>query len=157
MKTLDEIKELKNTFIEKLQAMDYEAMPLTEVAKMLHQLSEFNKVMADIKACVQKEYDRLSIEIVPEMMDDQGVESMSVKDVGRLQLRSDIRCSVKADCKTTLLSWLKSNGHDSLIGESVHAATLKSFIKEAMTNDFAYPEACLNILPYSRATVVKSK
>ena len=109
-----------------------------------------------IKKEMQKAYDHLSINVVPERMEDEGVEIMKIADVGRLQVKDDIYCSVPADNKSAVQAWLKKSGNGSLIAPTVNASTFKAFVKGCIKDNEEWPEELIKVTPYSRATVVKT-
>src|SRR5690606_39367494 len=51
--------------------------------------------------------------------------------------------------------WLRDNGHESLVQETVNSSTFKAFIKERMKEGKEYPKDLIKVNPFSRATVVK--
>lgn len=117
------------------------------------------KTEADIvgsdKTMLQKKYDFLSISVIPELMDESGIQTMKITDVGRLQVASDINCSVPAANKDLVRDWLVTNGHESLVQETINSSTFKAFIKERMKEQKEYPATLIKVTPYSRATIVK--
>ncbi len=134
---------------------DYSAHSLPELAARLKELKEALSDLKEVSTYIQNEHDKLSESVIPERMDEEGVEVMRVKNVGRLQVGSDIRCSVPKDSKLAVQDWLRENGHGSLIAETVNASTFKAFIKECIREGNKYPKDLIKVHPYSKATVVK--
>ncbi len=135
---------------------NYDEMSIPELAQKLKDMkSELDDLSAQ-KSELQKQYDFLSISVLPDRMDEEGIETLKIKNVGRLQASSDIRCNVPAKNKGAVQEWLREHGHGSMISETVNASTLKAFVKEMMKEGKEWPEDLLNVLPYSRATVVKA-
>lgn len=134
----------------------YEDLSLAELASEVKLLRERLDAAAKEKTDIQKLYDFLTISIVPDRMDDEGVENVKIKGVGRLQVKTDIRCSCPVGNKEALHSWLAENNHGALIKPLVSAPTLKAFVKEQLKQGGNYPDSLLKIEPYSRATVVKT-
>jgi len=134
----------------------YESMTISQLAAEIKRLKENVDDFSAVKAEWQKAYDYLTISVVPERMDEEDIGTMKVNDVGRLQVASDIRCSVPAANKEALQEWLEENGHESMIASTVNSSTLKAFVKEMMKEKKPYPKDLLKVEPYSRATVVKA-
>lgn len=128
---------------------------LMDMARRLKELRDELDLAKAAASELQKQYDYLSIVAIPEKMDEEGVESMSITGVGRLQVRSDIRCNVTDGNKELVIQWLRENGHQSLVTPAVSPSTLKALVKEAIKNQKPYPEG-IAVHPYSRATIVKS-
>ena len=135
---------------------NYESMELAELAESLANTKANLELLGSLKTSIQKTYDRLSIDIIPDKMDEAKVSTMKVIGVGRLQTKSDIRCHTPSDRSDDLKRWLTENGHAALIAETVNASTLKALIKEMMRENRAWPETIVNVTPYTRATVVKA-
>lgn len=133
-----------------------QSMSLPELAGELRSIKEMLEFATLIKTEIQKTYDYISISVIPDVMVDEGVETMNVTGVGRLQFSTDIRCSVLSSNRELLKCWLRDNGHGDLVSESINSSTLKAFIKEMIKKGGKYPSELVKIDPYSRATVVKS-
>lgn len=138
------------------EADEFESMSVPELAAALKTIRERLDQVGVIKTEIQKVYDFLSIDVLPERMDEEGIQTLKIKDVGRLQASSDIRCTVPANNRQAVQDWLEEHGHGSMISSTVNASTLKAFVKEMMKEGKEWPEELLSVHPYSRATVVKA-
>ena len=136
--------------------MELEGKKVSELAALIADWKETLDLADKVKKEMQKAYDFVTISIVPDRMDDEGIETLKVAGVGRLQASSDIRCSVPAVNREALEYWLRENGHGELVKSSVNSSSLKAFVKEQMREDGNYPKELLKIEPFSRATVVKA-
>ncbi len=134
----------------------YDNMSLAELGAELKNVKSALDDAGEAKTLLQKQFDYLSIEIIPDRMDEQGVDSMKITDVGRLQISSDIRCNIPASNKTAVENWLREHGHESMIVPSINASTFKAFIKERMKEEKEYPSDLITVHPFSRASVVKA-
>lgn len=137
-------------------ADEFESMSVPELAATLRELKTRLEEVGALKTELQKAYDFLSIDVLPDRMDEEGISTMKINGVGRLQSSSDIRCSCPAKNKIGLQEWLEEHGHGSMISATVNASTLKAFVKEMMKEGKEWPEELLTVHPYSRATVVKA-
>lgn len=142
-------------FRSEYEASELEEMSIPELAVILKKAKVDLETCGKLKTAVQKMYDYLSIDVIPERMDEEGIVTMKVEGAGRLQASSDIRCNIPAAKKKDAEKWLEENGHGALIGSTINASSLKAFIKERIKEDKPYPEDIFSVLPYSRATVVK--
>lgn len=134
---------------------DFAAMSLQDMAIRIAALKDAGERLSAIKAATTKAYDYLTISITPDKMEDEDVETMKIAGVGRLQVKSDIRCSLPAKNRDAMKIWLEDEGHESMVTSTVNSSTLKAFVKERMKDDLPYPKELLKVEPYSRATVVK--
>ena len=102
-------------------------------------------------------YDLISIFVLPEAMEDQGIEGLKVADIGRVNLRPDMWCSTKKEMGPELMQWLRDNDHEDLIKDNVNPSTLKAFVKEQKLKGNPIPgDDILSVLPYTRAVITKS-
>ena len=138
------------------QPEEFEAMSVPELAGALRELKSRLEEVGRLKTEIQKSYDFLSMDVLPERMDEEGIQTLKIKDVGRLQMSSDIRCAVPAANRDAVKDWLTEHGHGSMVSETINASTLKAFVREMMKENKEYPAELLKVTPYSRATVVKS-
>ena len=133
---------------------DYENMTMPQLAKELAVAKwELEQITAR-KVEQQKLVDHLSMRVIPDKMMEQGVTNITVAGVGRLQTRSDIRCSVKMGNRDNLHEWMRNNGMEEMLQETIAPSTLKAWVRECIAEGLEYPEELLEITPYTRASVV---
>lgn len=137
-------------------AQEYDNMKVFQLATHLRALKNLKDEIKALHTAVQDEYEFLSVNILPERMDDEGIETLKIKDVGRLQSASDIRCNVPAANREALQEWLIEAGFESMVRPDVNSSTLKAFVKECMANGNPYPQELIKVTPFTRASVVKS-
>lgn len=95
--------------------------------------------------------------IIPTKLEEDDFQNVPLKSLGkRWQVRHEMRCSVKSGEKEHLFDWLRENGHESLISETVNSSTLKAFYKEQSKAGNATPDDMLNLHFFERANLVKS-
>lgn len=135
---------------------EYETMSLRDMAAFLKELKKALEEVKEMQSQIQVQHDFLSQNVIPDKMDDEGVNTVNYDGIGRLQCAADIRCSVLKKDRKALHSWLSANGHGSLISEGVNSSTLKAFVKERMKEEKEIPKDILQITPYSKASVVKA-
>lgn len=130
--------------------------------------SDLASMIKDIKAKMEyhnseqsryrKFFDALTTQVVPEKMAEDDMQGVKLSNgQGRIELRPNAFCSVAAGQGAALQDWLKENGYEDIIKETVNASTLKSFVKDLIASgQDTPPEEIVNYTPYVRATVVKS-
>lgn len=149
-------RELPDFDVALYTAQEYDNMKVFQLATHLRALKNLKDEIKALHTAVQDEYEFLSVNILPERMDDEGIETLKIKDVGRLQSTSDIRCNVPAANREALQEWLIDAGFESMMRPDVNSSTLKAFVKECIANGKPYPEELLKVTPFTRASVVKS-
>lgn len=135
---------------------EYHQMNIAELAASLKSLREKVDKAKEEHALLVKEYDHLSIEVIPDRMIEEDIKTVQISGVGRLQARTDIRCNVLAENREALIQWLRENGHGSLATETVNSSSLKAFVKLAIEQDTDWPKDLAKVEPYTRATIVKA-
>ena len=131
-------------------------LSLKDMAMRIKDLKNQIEDLAKQKAHLQAQYDFLTIEYVPDQMENIGIDTAKIDGIGRLQLSSDIYCTVPAGNVDALKEWFKERGLGSFINETINSSTLKAYVKGQMQNGKEYPKDLLKITPFSRATVVKT-
>lgn len=137
------------------RAARHASMKLAEIAAEYKAIKEALEEAGEVKTILQKISDSYSKHILPARMEEEGIETVRIEGIGRLQTKSDIYCNCPAPNREALQDWLVDHGHGSLISQSVNASTLKAFIKEQMKEGNPVPDDLLNIEPYSMAVIVK--
>jgi hypothetical protein len=132
---------------------NYEGMSLHDVARRMKDLGEQDKELADAKAEVYKEWDYIRKIVIPSMMEEQKIERISFKGIGRVQLASDMYTStIDGD---GLAYWLVEHDAGELIKPTVNGSTLKSYIRNQLEIGGEIPSEFVNITPFTRASIVK--
>lgn len=112
-------------------------------------------VEADLKN-VNAEFDVLRFELIPEKMDEDGVERISYDGVGRVSLTGDLRVHTPAGAKAHLFAWFKKHKLADLIVPTVNSSTLKSWVKQRIKEGKELPPGeMLNVTPITRASITK--
>lgn len=135
----------------------YEGQTIPELASALRKAKEAHDASKAESAQLYKEIEFLAKTKLPEVMEEQGIDNIKVKDVGRISLRGDAYCSVVKGRKEALLEWLRENDFEDLIQEGVNSSTLKAFIKEQINEGNEIPnEDIVNFTPYIMASLTKA-
>lgn len=117
-------------------------------------MAEKEEVEAELKL-INAKFDVLRFELIPEKMEEEGIERVSFDEIGRVSLTADLFVSVRD--KPSLYNWLEENGFGDLIQPVVNASTLKAFIKGRMKAGEEIPEDCLNVTPVTRASITRPR
>lgn len=101
--------------------------------------------------------EEMSRKIIPEMMSEEGVKTITLDDVGyRFTVSQRFSCSMPE--KELGMQWLRDNGLGDLIQETVNSGTLSSAVKKRIEDDGMDVPAELfntNYMSYTSATKVK--
>lgn len=126
--------------------------------ELVHEMANVRAKKDSLEATlkeVNEEFDFLRITKIPTVMNDEGVDRISVSGVGRVSITADLHVSIKADKKEAFYDWLRDNGRTDLISETVNASTLKATVKNMYKTGEVVPEELLNVSPFERASITK--
>ena len=140
---------------EERRGIEFEHMSLQELGKTLLDLQAQHDFHAEQKAELHKQLEVIKMSIIPDKMEDEEIDSLTITDVGRLQLKRDAFVSCLAGNRDALHDWLRQNGHEPLIKEAVHAGTLKAFVKAQIKDGKEYPTDLIKYEAYVKASLVK--
>jgi hypothetical protein len=107
------------------------------------------------KAILYNEFENLRKKIVPERMEKEGMQNVTVRGIGRFSITADMYCNTPADKRFELQEWLMERGFGNLIQPTVNGSTLKAFIKEQIKAGEDIPSDIVKIEPYVRASLTK--
>lgn len=137
----------------------YASMPLKEVVIAMRELRDYHTEAKDKAAHLWREHEHLAKNVLPEMMEAQGITSVVLDGIGRLEIRHDASCSIPKENKLDVYRWLADNGYEELIVGTVNSSTFKAqvkkFIRDASEPDF--PMDLINFSPYDNAVLIRAK
>lgn len=103
---------------------------------------------------LQKEYDEIRFKLLPDAMEEEGLESLRITGVGTVYLTDDINVSLKD--KEGAYKWLEDHGFGDIIKPYVFPQTIKAFTKEQINEGNELPEDLFKISPFTRAAIRSS-
>ena len=118
-----------------------------ELAQEYRQVQAAQDRIAAAGKLMTRVNDMITKKVVPERLDNDGMQNVTIKGVGRWQVASDMYLNTPKDQKEALQGWLIDHGHGALIQETVNASSLKALIREMMKKDEPIPEGIVNIEP----------
>lgn len=104
---------------------------------------------------LQKKLDFIRNVVLPEIMDAEGIDGVTISGVGRVSLNPMLQVNVKKENRPALHEWLRANGHDDLITEQTNSSTLKAYVKEQMQHGVEIPEDIVNVHVFTQARITK--
>lgn len=126
--------------------------------KLAEAFNELKIKQAEIKnqlKGVTAEFDVLRLDIIPDKMDEEEMSSINLPGVGRLGVTLDLHVTVLAENRGQFYDWLEEQGHGDLIKPYAQPGTVKSFLKERVTEGEEIPEELAKVTPFFRASVTK--
>ena len=145
---LEETREQRN--------QRWASMSITELAAEYKMIKEKLAKAEEYKTAMQSIHDHMGKQTLPERMEEEGIETLKIKDVNKKKKKADIYCSCPKDNQQALSDWLVEHGYGSMIKPTINSSTLKAFVKEQMKDGGEYPQDLLSITPYELASIVKA-
>ena len=96
---------------------------VTHYAQLRNVVDDLAKKVSALK----KHLDSLDYEILPTMMQNQNVKTITLPDVGRVTV--NVRWTASMLNKEKSMEWLRTSGNEGLLIETVNAMTLAAFAK----------------------------
>jgi hypothetical protein len=118
-------------------------------------LGDLEDLLSEMKTETTKRYDFLRLSVLPAAMDEAGLTSVTVTGVGRVSLVSDAYVSVPVVNIPEFHDWLRDSGSGALIKETVHASTLKAFVKGLIKEGKEFPAELIKVTPFTRAQITR--
>jgi len=131
---------------------EYEGWSLHDLAAEMKATRKELDVAKAEATRLQNQWDYLRKQAIPNKMESEGINSVSFKGIGRVQLGSDMYTQTVDP--EGLAKWLHERDCDALIKPSVNGSSLKSLIKERIKNGEDIPDEAVKITPFTRASIV---
>lgn len=107
-------------------------------------------------ASVQKKFDYIRKVALPRLMEDMGIDTVTVKGLGRVSIRAELYASIPVEHREEAYAWLEEHGYGDLINPTVNSSSFKAFCKEAMRQGEELPSELFKIEPFDMATITKT-
>lgn len=158
---------------------------IAALADLQQSLKVLDEALEAYKVPAYNAYEAVRKQVLPVIMENAGIETVRVKGVGRVDLRSDIYASaikgatlpmpplneegepiigdLGPDGEPTKANWEPANLHDwlcragaaDLIQETVNAASLKALLRRRIEAGKDVPPELIKITPYTLAVITK--
>lgn len=134
-----------------------QAEGLHEQCKAMLDLEAEIDRLGEVKSKLQKVYDSLRLNIIPDTMEstDGGINTVTYADVGRVTITAGISVSIPAEVKPAAMEWLDLNGHGGLITSTVNSQSLSAAMKRRIQSGDEVPESLFTVRPFTRAAITK--
>ncbi len=123
-----------------------------EVVKHFDQLRKINADNKVSREALGEMEEILSRNQIPELFDKRSLKTINIEAVGRVTV--SYKWSASIIDKDRGYEWLRTNGYESLITETVNASTLSAFAKELVQDGSELPDDIFKVgqNPYTSIT-----
>lgn len=110
-----------------------------EVVKHFHDLREINETIKDARQWLKDIEDAFSTTHIPDIFravrERTGQKPpFNIEGIGKVSVSHRFSCSIIGTDKTIGHNWLRENGHEGLVTETVNSSTLSAFAKDMLEN-----------------------
>ena len=130
---------------------EYKDMSIAQLASHMKSVKEDLEVSKAHTSGLQKEWDTLRKIVIPEKLDEMGLDS----GVGTVSKRYDAYCTIVPGAQDSLQIWLQERGDGDIVKPTVNSSTLKAHMKELFSEGEEIPEAYVNFSPYTYVAITK--
>jgi len=134
---------------------DIESLTTLELIKEFDLLRRIKEKLEEKLKEINKKYDFIRITVIPNRFESEGIESMKVEGVGRINLTGDMYVSILPDKKTEAYDFFRDIGKGSLITETINSSTLKAAVKQMILSGEEVPDSIVKVTPFTRASITK--
>ena len=113
---------------------------LSDHVKYLRQLIDQKEELTERLKTINKSIQHLQETVIPEQMEEEDIETFKVPGVGSVSIGMRCYAYVRKEDQPEFYQWLRDNGHDPLIRETVFHKTLEAFAKEQLENGEPLPD-----------------
>jgi hypothetical protein len=136
---------------------DMDMVQAIQLMDMVYKLKE--RVAEHVKTPVEGVYDMLRLGVVPELMLEKEITTITVDGIGRCTVQDDISATVPKDNKEEFIEWLVEHELENIITQTVNAQTLAAFVREQIRkgkDGVKLPAKLIKITPVTRAVITRS-
>ena len=112
--TLDDLENDQQEIIEKSD--------INTLAKYCQELKSYEDEIADLEDKIKHkkdQADKISSEIIPNLLAEQGLSSLKLADGSSVDVRKSYNCTIKKDEMESAYNWLRENGLGDIIKNEV--------------------------------------
>ncbi len=151
LKTL--LKNLKEKLSEVKKGGD-----LKELIELYKVLYDANDEIKQTTKELNKLQDSLKYNVIPEKMEEQDLKTVTFKELDcRITVSQVVRASIKPEFKERAYVWLRDEGLEDIIKETVNASTLSALAKDYIEKGTELPTTEFNVLTQDRVSLTKLK
>lgn len=135
---------------------EYKGLDTLSVIREMKAVQAKKEELDEALSLVNKRYDYIRLQVIPNRFDNEGITNMKVEGVGRVQLTGDLYTSIKAGQKEAAYQWLSDTGHGDVIQPNINPSTMKAMIKAMIGKGEEIPEEFFTVTPFTRASITKA-
>jgi 16S rRNA C1402 N4-methylase RsmH len=125
-----------------------EKTDIQTLASYCQELQQKEDEISSLEAQIKKkkeEADKISSEIIPNMLADLGLSSLKLADGSSIDVRKSYNCTIKKDEMESAYNWLRENGLADIIKNEVAVQFGKALYRERVEAGLDMPSQFFNV------------
>lgn len=131
-------------------------LPTKDLIREFKAAKDFKEAADLIEKEAGRVYDFMRLAAIPNRFDEDGINSIKVEGVGRVQLAGDLYAGIIKGREAEAFEWLGDNGRGDLVKQTVNSSSIKAVLKKMLTEGEEYPAELFKAEPFTRASIVKA-
>lgn len=102
-------------------------------------------------------YEKMKVEKIPQIFETAGVPSINLDEGFRITVSHKLWASIKGGKKEEAYVWLKENGLEDLITETVNSSTLSAAARTMVEDNVDLPDELFSVAIVPNTSITKTK
>jgi len=126
--------------------IEYDNLTHEDLGREMEKVRKALDTAKDKKTKIQKQYDYLTKNALPRVMEEAGISSFKLKSGKGILVKDEMYVSSRKEQQPELFQWMRDNGNGDLVIETINSSTLKSFIGKSIKDGKEYPSELINVV-----------
>lgn len=136
----------------------FEGLDLAALAKEYKKFEAKKKKAKDDEEFFSSLVHEIAVKYMPPIMEKLETDDYAVKDVGRIELSTELYISVKKEDKDAFYNALRASGNGALIEDYIFPKRLQAWAKEEYVNGRTVPEqGTITLIPIAKVLKARKK
>ena len=154
--TISHLEDLVNRIEARIP--DIKKASVADAARFFVCYHRINALLDDLGKKFGGGFEEFKVEILPSILDIEGQSSVPLDDGFRVGVQQKLYASIKGGKRDEAFDWLRENGLEDVITETVNASTLSAAVKVMIEDHFKEPPAeVFNLITKANSSVTKTK
>lgn len=131
--------------------------PVAESIAVYARIYTIHEKMSDVAKHTLALKDYFSKQFLPEAMGVAEIDTLTISEGHRATLTEKVFASIPADNREKAYAWLRANGAEDLIVETVNASTLSAYAKSLAEDNKELPDDIFTVLRTPAVSLTRAK
>jgi len=154
---VDRLRELYKVTKRTEAALNELGNPVAESIAVYARVYTIYEKISDIVKEFGTIKDLFNKSLLPQTMTDHNTNTLTISEGHRATITEKVYAAVKAGQRENAYKWLKENGADSLVTETVNAQTLSAYAKSLAEENMVLPDEYFNVSVIPSVSLTRAK